>query len=196
MLSGIPEKADDGFSYSDYLTWDDGKRWELIDGIPFDMTPAPLRKHQDVLGTLFHQIYSHVQDSLCKVYLAPFDVRLPNPGKGEKDQDIPSVVQPDLAVICDRKKLDDRGCKGAPDLVIEILSTYTSKRDLGVKLRLYERVGVKEYWVVHPQDEIVLVFRPDANAQYGKPDTFGKEDKIEVDFLSGLVVDLGRVFRE
>lgn len=195
-MSGIPEKAEAGFTYADYLTWDDDKRWEIIEGIPFDMTPAPLRKHQDVLGTLFHQIYSHLHDSPCKVYMAPFDVRLPDFEKGEKDQDIKSVVQPDLTVICDRKKLDDRGCKGAPDLVIEILSPFTSKRDLGVKLRLYERVGVKEYWVVHPQDEIVLVFRPDVHAQYGKPNTYGKGDMIEVSFLSGLVVDLERVFTE
>ena len=179
------------FTYSDYCTWPDDERWELIDGVAYDMSPAPSRSHQDISGELFFQLRSQLTDRTCRAYLAPFDVRLSH--GDETDDEIDTVVQPDIVVVCDRNKLDDKGCKGAPDLVIEILSPSTSSKDLHEKFRLYERVGVKEYWIVHPLDRTVIVFRRDGES-FGCPAMYAAEDRIEVALLGELVVDLKMVF--
>jgi Uma2 family endonuclease len=184
-------QLEEQFTYGDYSTWPDDERWELIDGVAYDMSPAPSRSHQDAFGGIFYQFRAFLNDAECLVYGAPFDVRLPN-GE-EKDDYIDTVVQPDLVVVCDRNKLDDKGCKGAPDLVIEILSPYTAHKDLNEKFRLYERVGVKEYWIVHPLDRTVMVFRRDGDS-FGRPAMFAGEDRIEVPLLGELVVDLNLVF--
>ncbi|KJR44493.1 hypothetical protein UF75_5126 [Desulfosporosinus sp. I2] len=181
------------YNYTDYLSWTNGKRYELIDGIPIEMTPAPSRIHQKVLGDLYNQFYNYLKDQPCEVYIAPFDVRLP--GSGEQDETSSTVVQPDLVVVCDPKKLDDRGCKGAPDLIIEVLSPETAKKDLSVKLRLYERVGVFQYWVVHPVDKTVMVFLLDEQDQYSKPSVFGECDQMKVEHLNGFVIDFCSVFK-
>ena len=179
------------FTYSDYCTWPDDERWELIDGVAYDMSPAPSRSHQDISGELFFQLRSQLTDRTCRAYLAPFDVRLSH--GDETDDEIDTVVQPDIVVVCDRNKLDDKGCKGAPDLVIEILSPSTSSKDLHEKFRLYERVSVREYWIVHPLDRTVMVFRHDGES-FGRPAMFAGEDRIEVPLLGALVVDLNLVF--
>lgn len=176
------------YTYHDYLNWHDEERWELIDGIAYDMTPAPSRKHQEILGELYRQFSNYLLGKDCKVYPAPFDVRLP---KEEENVDqTTTVVQPDITVVCDPPKLDERGCNGAPDLVIEILSPETAKKDLTTKLMLYERVGVKEYWVVHPVDKTVMIFEQNQEGEYGKPKTFGEGDQIPVRIFLGLTIDL------
>ncbi len=129
----------------------------------------------------------------CRLYLAPFDVRLPE-GQ-EEDTKIKTVVQPDLTVICDRAKLDNKGCKGAPDLAIEITSPHTAAKDAKVKLGLYEKVGIREFWLVHPLDAIVMVFTLDNNGKYGKPDVFTTANQVPVGIFSGeLSVDLAQIF--
>ena len=152
---GIPvKKTDQKYTYGDYFTWPGDERWELIDGGVYDMSPACSRTHQDILGKL-HLIFGNFFND--KVYLAPFDVRLP---KGnEADEGIDTVVQPDLSVICDTSKLDEKGCKGAPDLVVEIVSPGSAVHDMKVKRELYEQHGVKEYWIVLPLERIVEVYR-------------------------------------
>jgi Uma2 family endonuclease len=184
-------RLEEHFTYGDYRTWPDNERWELIDGVAYDMSPAPSRLHQAVFGGIFFQIRAFLSGAECQVYGAPFDVRLPH-GK-QQDDDIDTVVQPDIVVVCDRNKLDDKGCKGAPDLVIEILSPSTSSKDLHEKFQLYERVGVKEYWIVHPLDRTVMVFRRDGDS-FGRPAMFAGGDQIEVQLLGALVVDLSLVF--
>jgi len=179
------------FTYGDYRTWPATERWELIDGIAYDMSPAPLRSHQDCSGELFYQFRSQLTKGPCRIYAAPFDVRLPE--GDEADDDINTVVQPDIVVVCDRNKLDERGCRGAPDLVIEILSPYTAHKDLNEKFRLYERVGVREYWIVHPLDRTVMVFRREGEG-FGMPAMFAGEDRIEVPLLGELVIDLKQAF--
>ncbi|MHB1650934.1 MAG: Uma2 family endonuclease [Desulfitobacteriaceae bacterium] len=174
------------------MHWTDEKRLELIDGIPLDMIPAPSRLHQKVLGDLHNQFYNFLKDKSCEVYMAPFDVRLPS--AGEQDETSSTVVLPDLVVVCDPGKLDDRGCKGAPDLVIEVLSPETAKKDLSFKLRVYERSGVPQYWVVQPVDKTVMVFSLDERSQYSKPTVYGEGEQISTEFLVGLVVDLITVF--
>lgn len=188
-------KQDDRFSYADYLTWDDGQRWELIDGQAYCMTPAPNRRHQTWLGSLFVQFYEHLKDKPCQVYLAPFDVRLPDSPE-DGDDEISTVVQPDIVVVCDQGKLDDQGAKGAPDLVVEILSPSTSKRDITVKFELYQRHGVKEYWLLYPNEKLLQLYRLGDDGRYGSPQVFGPEDLVAVPLLGELVVDLTRVMKE
>ena len=149
-----PEK--ETFTYGDYLKWPNNERWELINGVPYNMTPSPSRTHQGILAALLTKFYTFLEDKECKVYNAPFDVRLPE--GAEKEEEIKTVVQPDLVVVCDQTKLDDKGCLGAPDLIIEITSPSTARLDLKEKFALYERMGVKEYWIINPTDETVMVF--------------------------------------
>ncbi|KJR48519.1 hypothetical protein UF75_1047 [Desulfosporosinus sp. I2] len=189
MGKSASEKLD-GYTYADYLQWDNG-RWELIEGKIVDMTPAPSRQHQEILMELGRQFSNYLLGKTCKVYVAPFDVRLP--WQDESAEETKTVVQPDLVVVCDLKKLDQRGCEGAPDLIIEILSPTTAKHDLIVKLRLYERAGVKEYWVAHPTDRTLMVFTL-RNGEYGKPKIYAFPDPVPVDILPEFTVDLSTVF--
>lgn len=164
------------FSYADYLAWEEG-RWELIDGTPVAMSPAPSRQHHEILGILFHRMFQFFKDTGCHVYVAPFDVRLPAKA-GAADGHISTVVQPDISVICDRGKLDDRGCLGAPDLIVEILSPASAAHDLKVKRSLYEKHGVREYWLAHPGDRLLMAYVLDENLQYGKAAIFSGEDTV------------------
>lgn len=180
------------FTYSDYLKWDDGLRWELIEGVPYLMSPAPNREHQRILVQLLTQLNVYLQDKNCEVYPAPFEVRLP--AEDEKDEDIITVVQPDITVICDRDKLDDRGCKGAPDLIIEILSPATAKKDLHEKFDLYEKHKVKEYWTVFPLDKVIDIYQLNDNGKYEKTGTYFKNDQIPVSLFADFSIELRRVF--
>jgi len=135
-----------GYTFKDFMAWDDGFRVELIEGIPFMMAP-PVIRHQEIAGDLFTQIKDFLKDKPCKVFIAPIGVRL-FPEKNDKDQ---VTVLPDIIVVCDKSKLEDqRAVKGAPDFIIEVLSPSTKGHDLITKKELYERAGVKEYWVVAP----------------------------------------------
>jgi len=187
-------KKSTNFTYGDYVNWPDDERWELIDGYAYNMSPAPSRKHQKILRDLGLPIANFLVDKTCEVYYAPFDVRLPE--ANEDDEDVITVVQPDIVVICDPDKLDDAGCRGAPDLIIEILSPSTTSKDMKTKLSLYEKHGVKEYWIVHPVDNIILVFKLSKNKMYGKPEVYTAEDKIKTAILEGLEIELDRVFQE
>ncbi len=182
------------FTYRDYLGWPDGERWELIHGHAYNMTPAPSRRHQELSVELLRQFANFLLDKPCKVFGAPFDVRLPD--KDEADADIQTVVQPDILIVCDESKLDDRGCKGSPDLVVEIMSPATARKDLKEKFRLYEEKGVREYWVVEPSAKTVMVFRRSEEGVFGRPEVYSEEDMLTVGIFDGLAVDLGRVFKE
>lgn len=184
----------DKFTYKDYLGWEDGERWELIHGRPYNMTPAPSPRHQELSSELLRQFANYLLDKPCKVYGAPFDVRLPE--NDEHDEDIQTVVQPDISVVCDSSKIDDRGCKGSPDLIIEILSPGTARKDMKEKYLLYEKSGVKEYWLVDPTAKTVVVFTQVAERRYGRPEVYSEEDTVEVVNLKGLLIELRLVFRE
>ncbi len=187
-------KRDELFTYGDYLTWDDSERWELIDGVPYNMTPAPRRIHQLILADLIRQftIYLHLKP--CQVYPAPFDVRLPE--AGESDHLVDTVVQPDLSVICDRKKLDDAGCRGAPDLIVEILSPGTANKDLKVKFAKYERAGVREYWIIDPLKKSLQVNRLGHDGSYGQTEIFSHLDRPRVGIFPDLKIDLEALFTD
>ncbi len=189
-----PAEKNQKFTYGDYLEWPDGERWELIDGEAFNMTPAPSRAHQGILGALFNAFYTYLEDKSCEVYLAPFDVRLPEGDQSEMD--IATVVQPDLTIICDPAKLDDKGCLGTPDLIVEIISPSTAAHDYIKKMALYERRQVPEYWIVHPIDKTVMVFQLNDNREYGKPGIYAGADQIPVGLFPDLVIDLRKVFKD
>lgn len=190
---GLPAtKIEEKFTYKNYLTWPDEERWELINGVAYDMSPAPSRRHQEISGELYKQIAIYLSDKSCQVYYAPFDVRLPE--NDEIDDEIETVVQPDIVVFCDRNKLDDAGGRGAPDIVIEILSPYTAKKDLVTKRYLYERHKVLQYWIVDPQTEEVVIFKL-KDDKYGTPEEYKKEDKVKVDIFEDLEIDLGTMFK-
>ncbi|MDQ5929501.1 MAG: Uma2 family endonuclease [Bacteroidota bacterium] len=149
---------DKTYSYADYLMWQFQERVELIKGKIFEMSPAPSRKHQVISRILNRYLDRYFEYHSCGLYCAPFDVRLVNFKKSFDDKKIFSVVQPDLCVVCDKEKLDDRGCIGAPDLVVEILSPGNSKKEMGIKFDLYEENGVKEYWIVEPAENCIFVY--------------------------------------
>ncbi len=153
------------YSYADYLTWMDGKRRELYDGIVKLMTPAPSRSHQKISVNFIKYLSIFLEHKQCEVYHAPSDVRLPQ-NKDKDNETIYTVVQPDIYVICDLSKMDEKGCLGAPDFIIEIVSPESSKRDIKDKFEIYQQHGVREYWVVYPNDENVNVFVLDENGKY------------------------------
>lgn len=146
------------YTYADYLLWQFKERVELIKGKIFRMSPAPNSFHQDISGNLFFELRSYINKGTCKLYAAPFDVRLINHKESTADNQIITVVQPDLCVICDRTKIDEKGCIGAPDLIIEILSPGNSKKEMDIKYDLYEENGVKEYWIVNPSEMTISIF--------------------------------------
>ncbi|MGL4943590.1 MAG: Uma2 family endonuclease [Thermoguttaceae bacterium] len=196
--SNLAVKTQSEFTYGHYLTWtNDDERWELIDGVAFNMSPAPSRTHQAISLRLSVIIGTFLKDKTCQVFAAPFDVRLPD-FDGQRDESIETVVQPDFVVICDETKLDERGAKGAPDLVVEILSPYTAQKDITTKFALYERHRVKEYWLISPSEHTVQIFKLNPRTKaYGRPEMFGSGDTITTSrVLTGLTVDLAEVFDE
>jgi len=179
------------YTYTDYLLWQFQERVELIKGFIMKMSPAPNRFHQKISSNMNAYLHQYFRNKNCGFYAAPFDVRLPIKSK-KKDT---TVVQPDLCVICDQNKLDDQGCNGAPDLVIEILSLQNSKHDLDTKFNLYEEAGVKEYWIVHPVDKIVFVYTLQNDKYIGlKPFTEG--EILNSPLFPDMKIEVNEVFYE
>ena len=176
-------KDPDHHTYGDYLAWDGDARYELIDGRAYLMAPAPSLDHQDTAGEIFRQISNALADGPCRCFIAPLDVRLP---KGDEDDErIDTVVQPDVLVVCDPAKLDRRGVRGAPDLVVEVLSPATASHDHQRKRQIYERAGVREYWLVHPADRMVSIYRRE-HGRFGKPEVDELTGETPIGVLPGV----------
>lgn len=198
---GLPQILDDGhFTYGMYRTWPDDERWELIDGVAWNMCAAPNTEHQRIATELIGMAWAFLKGKPCRVFAAPFDVLLPS-SPDQPDDEVDTVVQPDLSVFCQLDKLTCAGARGAPDLAVEILSPWTMRKDFNEKLRLYERVGVREYWVVDPLARLVQAWRqePEAGRPAGKGN-FGAVDIVQApatlasSVLPGFTVDLGALF--
>jgi Uma2 family endonuclease len=183
------------YTYADYLTWMDDVRRELFDGFIKLMTPAPSSRHQEISTNLVSIYWNFLRNKPCKIYHAPSDVRFPANKKNQADKKVYTVLQPDLYIVCDLSKIDARGCLGAPDMIIEIISPQNSQRDTKDKFEIYQSHGVREYWIVHPNDETVNVFVLDETGKYQFKGLFAGDDKIPVTIFNGdLKIDLTEVF--
>lgn len=180
------------YSYADYLLWKFEERVEIIKGKVYQLA-APRRRHQGMLVEFSGQLYNYLRNHKCKMYVAPFDVRLP---VSTDDKKAFTVVQPDICIICDPVKLDEKGCNGAPDLIVEILSPSTAEKDGTIKFDLYEEVGVREYWMVYPELNLVDVFLLNDKGKYDFIKKYSVKHKVPVNILDGCEVDLERVFAE
>jgi len=161
------------------------ERWERIDGIIYDMTPPPSSQHQAIVGNLYGEFYTYLKGKKCKAFPAPFGVWL------DDENDI--YVEPDIAVVCDQSKIHDKGCIGAPDLVVEVLSPSTALKDKRVKLRRYRLSGVREYWIVDPLNQIVEVYKLSENV-FTEPQVYGKDETVKVDIFEDLEINLHDIF--
>ena len=179
------------YTYADYLKWTIEERLELIKGKIFRMSPAPNTIHQILAGNIYAVLRSFLTRQICQVFIAPFDVRLTT--KSKRDEDITTVVQPDLCVICDPSKIDKRGCIGAPDIVIEILSPSNNRKELKNKYEVYEEAGVKEYWIVSPQDHSFLVYTL-TDQKFVPSRLMTEGDIVKSTVLPGFSLDLEELF--
>lgn len=181
------------YSYADYLSWSDDERWEIISGYPYNMSPAPSRRHQKVLGIFFRRLSDFLDNKPCDVYIAPFDVRLAE--DMSDDHLIENVVQPDLSVFCDKRMLDDKGAVGAPDLVVEILSPSTASKDMKTKLLLYQKFGVKEYWLVDPEKKTIERFNLDSQGKYNPGIVFQEKNAMS-ELFGDFQISLDELFED
>ncbi len=182
------------YSYADYLTWPMDLVAELIQGKMFKKAAAaPNRIHQRVSLKLSVKLYQFLEGKTCQVYEAPFDVRFPKDSK--EDHEIFDVVQPDLCVVCDPSKLDERGCIGAPDLIVEILSPGNSKLELKQKFDLYESREVKEYWIIQPEHQTMTIYTW-VNGTYVPSNLFTTGDVVESEVVKGFKLDLEEFFSD
>jgi Uma2 family endonuclease len=189
MMAFAQEKPENRYTYADVLAWDEGDRYELLDGEAL-MMATPGRKHQKILGELFAQLHNFLKGKPCEVYPAPFGVRL----FPQEDHSDDTFFEPDITVVCDPSKLDDRDCNGAPDMVVEILSPSTAKYDLIDKMNKYRLAGVRECWFVDPEDQVVqahLMERGEHTLAF-----YERTDTAPVTILPGCRIDLASVFAE
>lgn len=181
------------YTYADYLLWQFKERVELIKGKIFKMSPAPNTRHQVISTNLQGNLFIYLRDQPCKLFSAPFDVRLfDSKRSASANRDIYTVVQPDLCVICDSTKLDEKGCLGAPDLVIEILSPGNSQKEMYNKFLLYQECGVREYWLVDTDRSAVLLYILNESGKY-----IGLQPAIQVlrsTIFPDLKIDLEKIF--
>ena len=180
----LPQKKNEYFTYADYYSWETEERYELIDGVAYLMS-APSMKHQRVLRKLAMKIGNYLEGKKCEMFFAPFDVRL---NFDTKDN---TVVQPDLLVVCDNSQLDDKGCKGAPDFIIEILSPSSGQMDIAIKLGKYLQAEVKEYWVVNPENGTIIVHILDQQKYITS--IYGAKSVIPITVLENCQVDFAEI---
>jgi Uma2 family endonuclease len=182
------------YSYSNYLNWLFPERVELIAGRIFKMSPAPSSFHQVITGKIYRRLGNFLERQSCKVFISPFDVRFPKESKADKD--VFTVLQPDICVICDKSKIDARGCIGAPDLVVEVLSPGNTRMELLNKYRVYEEFGVKEYWVVSQSDQSILIYTLNEMGKFQPSKIFTLSEKITSTVLPGFELALDDVFED
>ena len=182
------------YTFADCLTWGEDERIEIIDGEAVMMAP-PTTVHQLISGEIFRQLANYLEGKKCRAIPAPFAVRLFEKD-GEAPEDIDTVVEPDISIVCDTSKLDKHGCKGAPDMVVEILSPSTQRHDRLVKLSLYQRAGVREYWIVNPEDQTVQVMLLDDGGVLQLHEVYDRQSVAKVNVLDGCFIELSKVFSE
>ena len=186
-----PLPQEQTYSYADLLSWEDDTRYELYDGRPVALA-APSDVHQRISMALSAQLYNYLRGKQCQAYAAPFDVRIFEE-QGDSPDNVDTVLQPDLMVVCDHSKVDRHGVHGAPDLVIEILSPATARYDRLVKFNLYQRASVREYWIVDPATRTVSVHTLEDGA-YHAATVYSSDLSVPVGILDNCNIDLSMVF--
>ena len=188
-----------GFTYADYLTWNFKERIELIRGQIFKMSPAPTFNHQKIQTNILVEFHNFLKGKPCVTVSSPVDVRLkgkPFRKKKLRDDQVTTVVQPDIIVVCDEEKLkDNRSIDGAPELIVEVLSPGNTKVETKYKFDLYEENGVLEYWVVYPEYKQIYVYLLNENEEYGKPVIYETNENITSQVLKGLSIPIDEIFK-
>lgn len=182
------------YSFADFLAWDEYERAEIIGGEIYLMG-TPSSRHQEISFEIGRQLGNYLEGKRCRVYPAPYGVRLFEQD-GDDPEAVDTVVEPDISVICDRDKIDKTGCKGAPDMVVEILSPSTQRHDRLVKLGLYQRAGVREYWIVSPEEQTVQVMLLDSGGVLQLHEVYDRDSIAKVNILDGCFIELAKVFAE
>jgi Uma2 family endonuclease len=187
----VPKRDTLRHTYADYLAWSRSSGDELIDGVAYvKEPPAPSPIHQGIVVELSRQVGNALEDTLSRVFVAPFDVRLPK--SNEQGDEVDTVVQPDVLIICDRLKTDSRGIRGAPDWIAEVLSPSTASYDQIVKLPAYERAGVAEVWLIHPIDRTVAIYRLE-EGRYGRATILELKGHTQISAVPAVTIDWDRV---
>lgn len=183
------------YTYADYILWQFQERVELIKGRIRQMA-APNMRHQRISGKIYREMSWFLKGQRCDAFSAPFDVRLPLPAHRRKGDKVDTVVQPDICIICDRSKLDEQGCIGAPDLIVEILSPGNSRKEMRDKYELYQEAGVTEYWVVFPSEQVLqrYILNEQGIYQAQLPNVEG--DVVGITFLPGFEMAVGELFED
>ncbi len=177
-------KREEPVTYQDYLSCPEDERWEIIDGIAYNMVPAPGTRHQSILGNLYFTLRNAMRKHRCRPFIAPTDVVLSEE----------NVVEPDLFVVCDQTKITEKCIRGAPDVVFEIISPSSSKKDRLLKRRLYEKFGVKEYILVDLDAPCVERFLLDKDGRYRVSEIFDSTQTLTLRSLDGVDIPLGEMF--
>ena len=182
------------YTFADCLTWRVDERIEIVDGEAVMMAP-PTTAHQLISGEMFRQLANYLEGKKCRAIPAPFAVRLFEKD-GDSPEDVDTMVEPDISIVCDSSRLDKHGCKGAPDMVVEILSPSTQRHDRLVKLGLYQRARVREYWIVNPEDQTVQVMLLDDGGVLQLHEVYDRQSVAKVNVLDGCFIELSKVFSE
>jgi Uma2 family endonuclease len=183
-MNAIVQQSEFRYTVTDYLSWNDDERWELIDGVVYNMSPAPTTRHQNIAGRLYSRLEQTLRGKPCQPFIAPVDVIL-----SERD-----VVQPDVIVVCDPAKITEKNIQGAPDLVVEVLSPSTAAKDLREKKALYQRAGVREYLVIDPLEQYAQVWRQDEKQRFNEPEIYAATDVLPLQVLEGFEIALSELF--
>ena len=180
----LAQKAKKRFTYADYIAWPNDERWELIDGEAYSMAPAPTTRHQNIVYNVSFILKSKLLNKSCRPFVVPTDVVF-----SEHD-----VVQPDVFVVCDEKKITEANIQGSPDLIIEVLSPATALKDKREKKTLYEKYGVKEYTILDPVAQYVERFLLEEGGLYGKGEIFGPKETLPLVSLKEIEIPLWEIF--
>lgn len=183
-MSFVYRKSDRRYGWDDYVTWPEDERWEIIDGVAYNMTPAPSTQHQTIAGRSFSRVEQKFAGQRCQPFIAPTDVVL-------SDHDI---VQPDVLIVCDSSMITDKNIRGAPDVIVEVLSPSTVTKDLRDKKALYERYGVREYLILGPLELYAQRFLLGQDAIYGSAEIFGPQEVLALSTLPDIEICLWEVF--
>lgn len=190
----LPDKQKT-YTYEDYLSWPENERWEIIDGTAYYQA-TPSSAHQTISGNLYLIIGNYLKGKPCRLFAAPFTVRLPLEGGETDEQKNKNIVEPDLTIVCDKSRLDKNGYNGAPTFVIEIVSKSSAKRDNIIKLNKYQQAGIKEYWIITPETETIVRYSLNEQGHYATPDMYilGEDEIITSKSFCDMSIKLADVF--